>query len=194
MRPIVALIIAAGAALTPAVAPAQNLLLNPGFDSNLADWDLFEAFGVTAAWNAADEDAAPGSGSLRGNLPASGTFRIPIYASQCVAVQGGTSYRFGGSVLLPAATSPDNAYATVFANLYAEAACSGNSSAHLAAPNVTLRDTWVRTQDTLVAAATDRSLRIHLRVFAPAGTELSSNFDNVFVEALADALFSDGFE
>ena len=195
MRTIVPLVIAAAiAAATPAVAAAQNLLLNPGFDTDLANWDLFNAFDVTATWDVADEHGNPGSGSMRGNLPASGTFRMPIYETQCVAVQGATTYRFGGSVLLPSATTPDTAFATVFANLYAAAGCSGNPSVHHPAPNVTVRDTWTRTQDTVATAATDHSLQFNLRVFAPTGTDLTSHFDNLFVEAMSDAIFANGFD
>lgn len=195
MRPTVSLaIVAAVAALAPNLAPTQNLLLNPGFDTDLANWDLFLAFDVTAAWSATDEHGDPGSGSLRGNLPASGSFRTPIYAVQCIAVQGGTAYQFGGSVLLPAATTPDHAFATVFANLYAQPECTGDSSANLFAPNVTARDIWMRTQSEMVTAVLDQSLQFNLRVYAPAGTDLSSHFDRLFVEALPEAIFSNGFD
>lgn len=195
MRSIVLLALAV--AVAPMALPpahAQNLLLNPGFDTDLAGWNLFNAFDVTAAWNAADEYGNPASGSMRGNLPAIGTFRMPIYATQCVAVQGGTTYRFGGSVLLPSATTPPNAFATVFANLYEEPGCSGNHRLHQPAPNVTVRDAWTRTQETVAAAPTDRSLQFNLRVYAPTGTDLTSHFDNLFIEALPDAIFTDGFD
>src|SRR5688572_31187093 len=92
-------------------ARAQNLVLNPGFTTDASSWDLFNAFDVTAGWNALDADGNAQSGSMRGKLPASGTFRIPIYASQCVKVQPGRTYLFGGRILLPSATTPNGAFA-----------------------------------------------------------------------------------
>src|SRR5688572_18469605 len=126
-------------------ARAQNLVQNPGFATDVSSWDLFNAFDVTAGWSALDADGHAQSGSMRGKLPASGTFRIPIYASQCVKVQPGRIYLFGGRILLPSASTPNGSFATVFANTYANDGCFGNNVTHVPAPNVSVRDAWTST-------------------------------------------------
>ena len=171
----------------------QNLVQNPGFTTDLASWSLFNAFEVTAAWNPLDAGGNAQSGSMRGNLPASGTFRIPIYASQCVAVQPNRTYLFGGRILLPSATTPDGSFATVFANTYANTGCFGNNATHTPAPNVTARDAWTMTAEEVTTGPTIGSIRLHLRVSAPSATNLSSHFDDVFLFA-TDRVFRNDFE
>ena len=173
---------------------AQNIVVNPGFDIDLSSWDLFEAFDVSAAWSPLDELGDPASGSIRGTLPAAGTFRTPIYASQCIPVTPDTMYTFGGSVLLPSASTPALAYGTLFVNTHASAGCTGNATINLATPTVTTLDVWTPTQSIVTTGPDDYSIRIHMRVFAPADTTLESHFDNLFVIALADEIFADGFD
>lgn len=175
-----------------APAMAQNLLLNPGFAQDLAHWDPFIGFDITQEWSALDADGAPDSGSICGTLPASGTFRIPIYASQCVGIQPGTPYAFRGAVLLPDATTPASAYGTVFVNTYAATNCAGNPVQNIVAPEVTMRDAWTITGAGFTTGPAEITARVHLRVFAPAATNLHSCFDNTVLEP--DRLFANGFD
>jgi hypothetical protein len=183
--------ILAGLALT-CVASAQNILLNPGFAHDLSGWDPFTGFGVQQEWSTLDAAGDPGSGSILGTLPASSTFRIPIYASQCISIQPSTTYAFRGNVLLPSATTPATAYGTLFANSYAAANCAGNPVNTATAPTVTALDAWTGTGAAITTGASDLTVRVHLRVFAPAGTTLRSYFDDVVFER--DGLFADGFD
>lgn len=76
-----------------------NLLQNPGFDQDLAGWDVRDN-GVTGgsfAWYELEErDMCQHSGQLerRANPETSG---YQVQLRQCVAVQEGTAYNFGGS-------------------------------------------------------------------------------------------------
>ena len=187
---LIALALAAAIAATPAIA--QNLILNPGFAQDLAGWQPFTGFGITQAWSALDAGGAPDSGSLCGTLPASSTFRNPIYASQCVGVQPNTAYAFRVAVLLPDATAPPGAYGNVFVNTYAAQSCAGNHVLNVVAPEVTTRDAWTITGAGFMSDSTAVTARVHLRVFAPLNTTLQSWLDDVVLEQ--DRLFADGFD
>ncbi len=187
---LIALALAVATVATPAIA--QNLLLNPGFAQDLSGWQPFTGFGITQAWSALDAGGAPDSGSLCGTLPASSTFRNPIYASQCVHVEPNTVYAFRGAVLLPDATTPPTAYGNVFVNTYAAQSCAGNSVFNVVAPEITTRDAWTITGAGFTSDSTALTARVHLRVFAPLNTTLQSCFDDVVLEP--DRLFADGFD
>lgn len=188
---VLAFVLGALASATPGMA--QNLLVNPGFTSNLDGWDPFTGFGILQEWSALDSAGDPSSGSLYGTLPASSTFRVPIYASQCVAVVPDSTYRFGGKVLLPSASTPGSAYGTVFVNSYASANCAGNYVVNAVAPVVVDRDVWTSTSGTLVAGFDIASIRVHLRVYAPMDTALQSYFDDIFLEPY-EIIFANGFD
>ena len=162
---------------------AQNLVQNPGFTSDLTHLDLFMDFGLTEQWTSTDAASDVHSGSIQGTLPASGTFRTPVYAFQCVVVQPNTQYAFGAKVLLPSATTPADAYATVSIGTYPNTGCFGNQSMNTLAPNVTTLDAWTQTSASVTTGAADQSIRVNLSVFAPLSTTLISYFDDMFVVA-----------
>lgn len=172
---------ALGALAVPSLPMAQNLVGNPGFATDLSSWVPFMAFDVTEQWSALDAGGDTHSGSIQGTLPASGTFRIPIYATQCVVVQPNTAYTFSAKVLLPAATTPADAYATIFVNTYANNGCFDNPTMNIVAPNVTAVDAWTTTSASVATGAADRSVQINLRVSSPSNTTLTSYFDDVFL-------------
>jgi hypothetical protein len=167
--------------LPAAPLAAQNLVQNPGFASDLSSWFAFMAFDLTETWTSVDANGDAQSGSIQGTLPASGTFRIPIYASQCVAVLPATAYVFGAKVLLPTATTPANSFATIFVNTYEQAGCAGNPSQNIVAPNVTTLDAWTQTSSTVTTGAAEVSIQIDLRVRADDNTTLISYFDDVYL-------------
>lgn len=76
-----------------------NLLKNPGFDKDLSSWDIHDngVPGGTYSWYQFEErDMCPHSGQFRRN-PNSSTSGYTVSIRQCVPVQAGTSYNFGGS-------------------------------------------------------------------------------------------------
>jgi hypothetical protein len=76
-----------------------NLLQNPGFDQDLAHWDVIDngVPGGTFAWYEHEErDMCAYSGQFQ--RPANSTTSgYQVRVRQCVPVQAGTTYNFGGS-------------------------------------------------------------------------------------------------
>jgi hypothetical protein len=76
-----------------------NLLQNPGFDQDLAQWDIRDngVSGGSYAWYQFEErDMCSLSGQFE-RLANSSTSGYQVHLRQCVPVQQGTSYNFGGS-------------------------------------------------------------------------------------------------
>jgi hypothetical protein len=76
----------------------DNLVVNPGFDADLAGWGGVLATGEPS-WSASDADGCPESGSVHGNNTRENTNFLP---GQCIQVAAGTTYYFGA--LFKAAT------------------------------------------------------------------------------------------
>jgi hypothetical protein len=172
---------------------AQNLVLNAGFASDLGSWDLFPFFGLTQQWAFDDAGGDINSGSIQGSLPANAPFRILKYASQCIEVQPSTSYAFGGKIFLPASTTPFGAYATVIVDVYSGAHCTVSFTIPgIVAMNVSQVETWTLTGASFVTGPGDQSILLTLRVSAPSGVSLTSNFDDIYLRE-DDTIFHNGF-
>jgi hypothetical protein len=70
---------------------ANNLLANPGFDTNLGGWGGVLPTGEPN-WVSDDADGCPESGAVHGNSTSENTNRAP---NQCVPVTPGATYHFG---------------------------------------------------------------------------------------------------
>ena len=132
-------------------AAAQNLLVNPNFDSNVAGWS-FTTPG-TFTWDSsldAGSNPLSGSGRLDNTSPATnGT----SFAAQCVAVTGGSTYDFLAKIRIPSGQS-QTGHANVVVNFYDGASCGGSNVGGTASPIVlsTTTDTWVQSQVLAFAA------------------------------------------
>ena len=96
----IAKIIAALMFMFASSAYAQNLLTNPGFDTNVANWNFLGPVGTFDGTR--DVASNPASGSVRGTVTgAPGTTGLP--GAQCVAtgVTAGTPYNMSGSIFKP---------------------------------------------------------------------------------------------
>lgn len=173
-------------------ATAGNLVLNPGFVSDLEPWFPFNFFDLTVVWSPLDANGNPASGSVEGTVPVHGTFRVPPYAIQCVAVAPNTRYVVGAKALLPSTSAAPNASAGVLANTYPNEGCFGNASAHHLSPTTSEQDAWTDIRHLVETGPDEGSIQFNLRVFAPSGTLLRSYFDDAFI--LPDDLFADDFE
>lgn len=171
---------------------AQNLLQNPGFASALPPWEPFNGFGQTTVWSSFDAGGDPNSGSAYGTIPADSTFRVPPYASQCVAVQPNTTYVYGGKAYLPSASAADGADAFASAQFYPPSGCAGNVDVFQFSTNVNTRDVWTGILDVITSGPSDQSVQIYMYVYAPTGTVLQSYFDDMFL--MPDAIFRVRFE
>lgn len=107
---------------TAAPSPAENLLVNAGFDSDLAGWILLAPL-VEAAWSPDDVAGEPASGSVRVTHPGP---QVPGGSgpAQCVPVTGGARYDFGAFITEPAGQS-GSGVAQVLIHYFAGGACEG---------------------------------------------------------------------
>lgn len=173
-------------------AMAGNLVVNPGFASDLTPWSAFNFFDLTVVWSPLDANDDPASGSVEGTVPIHGTFRLPPYVIQCVAVTSNTRYVVGVKALLPSTSATPNANAGILANTYTSNDCSGNANVHHRSPTTSERDAWIDIRHPVRTASNERSIQLNLVVFAPHGTLLRSHFDDAFIAP--DDLFAGDFE
>jgi hypothetical protein len=182
------LVLVAGPAL------AQNLLVNPGFDRDLAGWDLRTYFnytgdpGASAAW--VGMDALSGnSGSVRFRLRGYSFTVNRVLLSQCVAAVPGRGYTGGGLVR----TDSQIQYGVIARlELYSSAGCAGNPVAVangyslwplLYTPNDS-NGRWLPSSANAVAGAGVQSLRFSAGIDASTGSYYSfSSFDGLFDDA-----------
>lgn len=90
---------------SPVISPPieDNELENPGFDADLSFWgwqDRFPNGPGNAAWSSNDANGNPNSGSIRlRNTRAAGATGHAFQQLQCVAIEGGVVYEWGGKFL-----------------------------------------------------------------------------------------------
>lgn len=173
-------------------AIAGNLVVNPGFATDLTPWNAFNYFDLTVVWSPLDANGDPASGSVEGTVPIHGTFRGPPYVIQCVTVTPNTRYVVGVKALIPSTSAAPTASAGVLANTYPSSDCSGNANVHHLSPVTSAQDTWIDIRHPLQTAADEHSIQLNLRVQAPHGTLLRSYFDDALI--LPDDLLASDFE
>ena len=80
----------------PGMAAAQNLLINPHFDTGLTGWQVLGP----GSWDGTlDADGSPSSGSAKGVITQLGG--VDAIVTQCVPLDIGTTYHFGGKIFIP---------------------------------------------------------------------------------------------
>ncbi len=166
--------------LSAAAAPAQNQLLNPGFDHNLTSWTTSAANG-SAAWDALDAAGDAGSGSaLLTNVAAGGnTFAGPLM--QCVPVTPGISYDASAKVRI-APGQARTGYAILQVMWRPNNDCSGYLD-YTQGPSTATVGTWIEISRSLVPPAAARSALIQLGLVKnEAGGTLTVNFDDVTLQ------------
>jgi hypothetical protein len=165
-----------------ASASAQNLLVNPNFDTSLAGWQTTSVPGATSAWDGTrDADGSPTSGSAKG-IWSSPTFSglVPV-VSQCVEVTPGMTYTHGGKIFIPSG-QPTSGSAFFLAIVFPNHGCSGPPppSPFLPTPIVTAVGTW--TESTAAIAPFGPSLLMTAYMEASTGGNFQANFDDMVLE------------
>lgn len=159
----------------PRAAAAQNLLLNPHFDTSLSSW-TGDVLAVT--FDAAnDAGGSPASGSAQQAL----TFpTAQTELQQCVGVTPGTSYDFGGQIRVTQ-IPPGGSIGVAVAFL--SGACGGAPLSSAATTLLTATGPFTAVTGTAVAPPLSISARV---VGAFAGTgNLTANFDDMFFQPSA---------
>lgn len=182
--------------LIPAsTALGQNLVVNPGFDTDLSSWG--NPFNRTAEWDMSDEFDNPASGSVRlvhdliGN---NGSLAILVH---CVDVVPGDLYVFGGSFLVPTGQPDVELTGSVRVVGYPDADCVPNDVGDFAFSSIAQAlDAWQPLSGVYVAPEGVHSARLLLAIGKASGvTEDTFLYvDNVYFERLEPLIFFNGFE
>jgi hypothetical protein len=159
---------------------AANLIENPGFDADVADWTPRP--GTVIEWSSTDQLGSFASGSMALSTPASGGL-VEIGARRCVPVSPGTTYAFGmGARIIPnPGLVEPRAYLSV--TWSPGAGCNDPVlSFNLSDADVTIVGVWGTAQGWATAPEGALSASLQMRVIAEdnPGPSFRANLDNVF--------------
>lgn len=157
---------------------AANLIVNSGFDDDVAGWIPTSQSLLSLSPN--DEQGSPVSGSLAVGSTEAG--QTSVGALQCVPVTEGTTYVFGAGARIP--VDPQGNAALVSVDWFATPDCLGND---LDNPEVLpffvhLRGVWGTTQkwETAPPGAQSALLRLAANAVGTPQSPFRAEFDNVF--------------
>ncbi len=175
------------ALLLIAVGPAgaQNLVVNPEFDTDMSGWG---AFGGT--WDPADWQGSPSSGSATRTMVTGGT-SAPL-ADQCIDLAGtpAPGYAFSAQVYMPSGQAgTGHAYLSV--GWFSSPGCIGWISGETSS-EVTATGSWLEVADTIQPPPSAVSLHIGVYLWAQTGGGLQGYADHVVLAV--PTIFADGFE
>jgi hypothetical protein len=122
-----------------AAASAQNLLTNPGFNTDVSGWTPIAA-DITAIWNSEDASGSPSSGSASITETTASAGSADGVASPCIPVTAGGTYSFGARFKIPASQTSEPKAATAV-TWYSGAGCSGSQNT-TSAPFQTTVGSW----------------------------------------------------
>jgi len=169
---------------------AQNLLVNPDFDTDVAGWTTWGT-DVSIVWNPEDAYGSPasGSGEVINSYVGSGS---GLRAFQCVSVTGGAVYQLRGKVLIPPG-QPTLQGGELYIWWYAEEWCQALIATAGSPLVVWPEDVWIEVAAPLSEApigAQSAWISLSVNQLAPGGT-VSVLFDDLMFR---EVLFADGFE
>ena len=170
--------------LCASVQAQVNVLDNPGFDTDLSGWEIFED--RVGDWSPEDVDGSSSSGSALLSNVGQSTGNIPLVLHQCMPVDAGVQYIFGGDLMVPEG-EPTGTNAFIFAQTFASDDCSGT---HTQVKQVfdLQGGVWNPAGTDITAAPNVLSARIGLGVFKPVGAtaDAKAHYDNVYFEPPGD--------
>jgi hypothetical protein len=178
---VIALLYGAAAA---APAAAQNLLTNPGFDSDLSGWDDNSGSGTFDATR--DADGSPTSGSVRKlqNVTANNT--APFMVRQCVTagVVDDAAYNLGARIRMNQA--PAGGETRIGFSFHGNLTCQFDVLAGGELLTSTASSAWQLVSHSPIAPPGTQSISIFID-FRAGGTggDFEVNADNVFIERAA---------
>ena len=173
---LLAVLVFAGYGLT---AQAQtNAIENPGFDSNFSGWEQF--FGRIGEWSSEDADGSGSSGSALLSNEGTSDGVVPLVLHQCIAVQAGQQYMFGGDILVPNG-QPAGTAGYIFVEPFLNSTCNGSAEAFFSAGSGPAGD-WGSTSNSVTAGTGILSMRVSMGVFKPNGetADAQAYFDNIY--------------
>jgi hypothetical protein len=163
-----------------ASALAQNLLVNPNFDTSLDGWQTNTV--PAESWDGTrDADGSPTSGSAKAVWTGPVVTGIYPTVSQCVEVTPGTPYLFGGKAFIPSGQATAGS-AFFIAIPFGSPGCAGPPppSAFVQTPIVTAVDSWTTSTSTIVPFGP--SILVSGYLVPNAGGSFQASYDDLLVE------------
>jgi hypothetical protein len=165
-----------------ASASAQNLLVNPHFDTGLDGWQVNSGGMLTMSWDGTrDADGSPTSGSAKAVWQGPAVTGIYPIVSQCVEVTPGAPYLFGGKIFIPSGqATPGSAF--FIALPFGSPECSGPPppSAFVQTPNITTLDRWTESTATIIPFGP--SVLVSAYMAPNAGGSFQASYDDLILE------------
>ncbi len=177
--------------LASAPVTAQNVIMNPGFDIDLSNWE--NPFFNPAVWDSRDAGASTTSGSalLTNTLGNGGSTAI---LSQCHEVSEGATVDVSAWVYQPSGQTGvgDGDFRFAF---HSGALCQNEISGPHYSSVYSDLDTWFEITSTATAPPSAGSVLLYLAVRGfVLGEDFSVHFDDVVLTVTDGLIFSDGFE
>ncbi len=180
-------------ALSGASLHAQDLVLNGDFAENIMGWET-DGTNVTAIWTTYDVNDSPSSGSvqIRNQSP---NANDGVVIQQCVPVNSGQRYTYGGKARIPSGPGQtvDNK-AVMSVRWYSGPDCTtpnGGSITTGGSPQST--NVWVSQSSTVVARAGSRSAYVRALVTKLAADgSFIAQFDDISMTS--PSIFQSGFD
>jgi hypothetical protein len=166
--------------LNSAAQAQTELLTNVDFATDISGWTIEN--GRPAIWDSRDSADNPASGSaLLSNVGVSNG-AVPLTLTQCVRVNAGTDYGYGGTVLVPSG-QPEQTEAHVFIQAYTTPDCLGEVIQFDSVASVAV-DTWLAIGGTLFTSNAASSVRVSLGVRKPGGigADAQALFDQIYLQ------------
>lgn len=160
---------------------AQNLLVNPDFDSNVVGWSVGAQEFISIAWSSVDATEDPtGAGGTAGSGALDFEIATTGYASQCVPVIGGQPYRLSGSVA-PLSIGSGSALFSLALQWWTTADCTEDVvGAFDVIASPTELDVWHLLDDVFDAPPTANSVEVRLAASAISGVR-TARFDALYL-------------
>ena len=181
-------------ALSGAPLHAQNLVLNGDFADSLVGWETDGGANIIAQWTPADANGSATSGSAQiANLYA--TAEQGVVIQQCVPVNSGQTYTYGGKVRIPSGsgqTLTNNAAMSL--RWYSGPDCTTpNGGPTTTGGTPQSFNVWVSQTSTVSARAGARSAHVRALVAKiPAGGGFTAQFDDITMTS--PSIFNNGFD
>lgn len=176
----------------------ENLLINPGFDTDLGSWNCSSTVGV-AIWDPLDVDASPTSGSVRvdHNAPSDNSLLI---CSQCVVAEAGQDYRLSVFTYFADDVGFTLDGSSRIQIMYSDdSGCShaiGVGDLELIHAHVGNADQWlpITTQWSTAPGGTVAAAALFFVWADHTGNQLRFHYDAALLEPFEPEIFIDGFE
>ena len=173
---------------------AQNIVLNGEFDDSLIGWNATGDPNMLAVWSPADANGSLSSGSVRitNQWPNASN---GVTVSQCVPVNTGQRYTYGGKVRVPSGAAQDiDNLAVMSLRFYSGPDCTtSNGGGITSGGSPQSFNVWVAQSASAVARPGARSAEVRALVTKfPAGGTFIAHFDDITLTTLS--IFQNGFD